>query len=266
MAFIMVMAAVSAVYAGLRPDRQRAFVGLTATNLANLRTDPIGTLVASAFVAKTAPWIWVAFAVVGLFPVARRFGNLRGLLLVGGSHVIGSLVSEGLLAWRISAGAMPTSMRHLDDVGPSYVVAAALVVTVLFGAGPAGRAARLGHGLFDRVPSRWWRIGAAVCLVLLARDLLQGLDRLDVAAVGHVVSMTAGAAVGALLADPPSVHTAGAASGSQPAIPSVPAPVPAPAPVPVPGGTGAGARTTGGVPPGRSITGRQVAGETAGEV
>lgn len=200
-AFIAAMAAVSSVYAyGLSPGRQRALVRLTATNLANLRTDPVGTLVASAFVAETALWIWVASAAVGLFPVARRFGDLRALLLVGAAHVIGTLVSEGLLAWRISTGAVPASMRHLDDVGPSYVIASALVATMLFGTGPSVRGRRAGDRLFDRVPSRWWRAGAAVCLILLARDLFQGLDRLDVAAVGHVVSMTVGAAVGALLA------------------------------------------------------------------
>lgn len=199
--FIMAFCAVSGVYAyWLRPAEQRLFVGLTATNLVNLRADPIGTLVASAFVAEAAPWMWVVLAVIGLFPVAHRFGNVRALFLVGTAQVIGSLVSEGLLAWRISAGLMPASMRHLDDVGPSYVIASALVATILFGAEPAVRTARHGHWLFDRVPSRWWRAGAAVGLAFLAPHLFQGLQRLDVAAVGHVISMIVGTTGGMLLA------------------------------------------------------------------
>lgn len=199
--FIVAFCAVSGVYAyWLHPAEQRLFVALTATNLANLNTDPVGTLVASAFVAEAAPWLWVTLAIIGLFPVAHRFGNVRALLLVGAAQVIGSLISEGLLAWRISAGVMPASMRYLDDVGPSYVIACALVATILFGAEPAVRTARHGHWLFDRVPSRWWRIGAAVGLAFLAPHLFQGLGHLDVAAVGHVISMVVGVAGGLLLA------------------------------------------------------------------
>jgi hypothetical protein len=198
--FIMAFCVVSAVYAyGLGPADQRSFVASTATNIVNLQTDPLGTLVASAFVAEAAPWIWVAFAVVGLFPVAHRFGNLRALVLLAGAQVIGTLISEGVLAWRISTGALPESMRLLDDVGPSYVIASALIATILYGAEPAIRAARHAHWLFDRVASRWWRIGAAVGLALLAPHLFQGLERLDVAAVGHTVAMVTGAGLGLLL-------------------------------------------------------------------
>jgi hypothetical protein len=198
--FIMAFCAVSSVYAyGLGPSDQRSLVALTATNLVNLRTDPLGTLVASAFVAEAAPWMWVAFAIVGLFPVVHRFGNLRALFLVCTAQVIGTLVSEGLLAWQISTGALPASMRFLDDVGPSYVIASALVATILYGAEPAVRTARHGHWLFDRVPGRWWRIGAAVGLALLAPHLFEGLGHLEVAAVGHVVAMATGAGLGLLL-------------------------------------------------------------------
>ncbi|MFL6052143.1 MAG: rhomboid-like protein [Actinoallomurus sp.] len=197
MLFIVAFCAVSAVYAyGLGPDQQRVVVSTTATNLVNLRSDPFGTMVASAFVAQAVPWMWVVLAIVGLFPVAHRFGNVRTLALVGAAQVIGTLISEGLLAWRISTGAMPASMRYLDDVGPSYVIASALVATMLYGAEPLVRTARHGHWLFDRVPSRWWRIGAGLALAFLAPHLFSGLDRLGVAAVGHLIAMLVGAAVG----------------------------------------------------------------------
>jgi hypothetical protein len=198
--FITMLCAVSSVYAyGLTPPDQRSLIASTATNLANLSTDPIGTLIASAFVSEAVPWIWIGFAIVGLFPVVHRFGNLRTLVLVAAAQVIGTLVSEGVLAWQISIGAVPGSLRFLDDVGPSYVIASALIATILYGAEPAVRTARHGHWLFDRIASRWWRIGAALGLAFLAPHLFGGIQHLEVAAVGHTVALITGAALGFLL-------------------------------------------------------------------
>jgi hypothetical protein len=191
---------VSSVYAyALEPADQRSFIASTATNLVNLRSDPLGTLIASAFVSEATPWIWIGFGFVGLFPLVHRFGNLRALLLVGAAQVIGTLISEGLLAWRIAAGAAPGSLRFLDDVGPSYVIASALIAAILYGPEPAARTARHGHWLFDRIGSRWWRLAALAGLALLAPHLFGGLDHLDVAAVGHLVALVTGATVGFLL-------------------------------------------------------------------
>lgn len=196
--FIVVMCAVSSVYAyALGSSGQRSFVAATATNLINLRSDPLGTLIASAFVAEDGPWIWVAFAAVGLFPLVHRFGNLRALLLVGAAQVIGSLLSEGLLAWRISTGAASASLRSVADVGPSYVIASALLATILYGTRPAARTAAVWP--FSRIASRWWRLLAAVGLILLLPSLFEGISRLDVTAVGHAVALTTGAMVGLLL-------------------------------------------------------------------
>jgi rhomboid family protein len=180
--FIAGLCAVSTVYTyALRPAAQRSLVAATATNLANLPSDPLGTLVASAFVTESGPWVWPVFAALGLFPLVHRFGNLRGLLLVGAAHVIGTLVSEGVLAWRISTGAAPPALRLLDDVGPSYVITAALLATVLYGV------------------ARPWRIGAAAGLAVLAPSMVDGLEDLDVAAVGHVVALAVGAVIGLVL-------------------------------------------------------------------
>lgn len=198
--FIMAFCAVTSVNTwGLGPSGRRSVIASTATNLVNLRSDPFGTLVASVFVAVTVPWIWVGFAIVGLFPVVHRFGNLRALMLVFAAQVIGTLISEGLLAWRITAGELPASMRYLDDVGPSYVIVSALIATILYGAEPVVRTARHRHWLFDRIPSLWWRVGAAVGLALLAPHLFEGLGHLDVAAVGHVMALSTGAGLGFLL-------------------------------------------------------------------
>ncbi len=185
--FIVAFCAVSSVYVGIGGYGRRSIVAATATNIHNLQTDPLGTLIASAFVAEGIPWFWVALAVVGLFPLTSRFGNLKALLLVFSAHVVGTLISEGVVAWRISLGELPRSMRLLDDVGPSYVIAAALVATLLYG--PKG---------LGRVSGRWWRVGAAIGLLLLLPSLFDGLEHLDVAAVGHIVALTTGAGLGLL--------------------------------------------------------------------
>lgn len=197
--FIVVMCGVSSVYAyGLGSSDQRSFIAWAATNLTNLRSDPLGTLIVSAFVSEEAPWVWVGFAAMGLFPLVQRFGNLRALLLVGTAHVVGTLLSEGALALRIAAGDAPASLRDLDDVGPSYVIASALLATLLYGAQPAVRTG--GHWMFDRIGGRWWRLGGAICLILLVPSLFDGLSHWDVAAVGHVVALATGVVVGFVLA------------------------------------------------------------------
>jgi hypothetical protein len=172
-------AVVSFLYVyGLQPAGRQSLVAWAATDLANLKSDPVGCLVASAFVAQQSPWIWLVIGAVALVPLVRRIGNVRALVLVAAAHVIGSLISEGILGVQISMGAEPASMRYLDDVGPSYVMVAALVAVILYC-----------HG-------RLWRIGALACLIALVPHLFSGLSHLAVAPVGHLVAMLVGAALG----------------------------------------------------------------------
>jgi hypothetical protein len=71
-----------------------------STNVHNLHTDPAGCMVASAF-----------------FPAGSA----------------GTLVSEGILGYRASHGTLSAAARFITDVGPSYVVVAAIAVGLLFG-------------------------------------------------------------------------------------------------------------------------------------
>src|SRR5262249_890279 len=99
-------------------------------------------------------------------------------------HLIGSLVSEGIVAYRIDAGQLSAADRHLSDVGPSYVVLSAIVIALAFGTWLA-------------------RSLAAVDLVILVfpGQIFAGLSQLDVAAVGHLTAMlTAAAATAVILA------------------------------------------------------------------
>ena len=92
-------------------------------------------------------------------------------------------VSEGIVAYRIAHGLLPESDSRIIDVGPSYVVVAAIAIAVLYGSWPA-------------------RIAAAVDLLLLifVGGIFSGLSTLQVAAVGHMTSILVAAILGSTLA------------------------------------------------------------------
>ena len=99
-------------------------------------------------------------------------------------HVVGSLVSEGIVAYRVNAGQLPAADRHITDVGPSYVVVSAIVIAAACGGWLA-------------------RAAAALDLVVLVfgGHIFGGLSRLDVSAVGYLTArVTAAAAVTLTLA------------------------------------------------------------------
>ncbi|MFG1999120.1 rhomboid-like protein [Spirillospora sp. NPDC048911] len=181
LAFLSVFGLVWLVQAMLSPDASAGLVGWASTNLSNLSVNPIGTIVASAFVAEEAHAVLMVVLAIGIFPVARRFGNLRTMVLIAVAHVLGTVVSQGIAFVQLQLGHLSDSIRTMPDVGPSYVLSAALVATVLYG------------------PGRWPRLLALAGWCALAPFLFEGLLVLDVAAVGHVVAMLAGAVVGALL-------------------------------------------------------------------
>ncbi len=149
---------------------QVAWLNWASTNLANLPHHPVGSLVASAFVAEGDPWRWAALALVGLGVVNWSLGNWRTAVLVTTAHVVGTVISQGILWYRIGAGYESVDQRHIIDVGPSYVVACALVAGIAYG-------------------PRAWRLLSALGFVLLLPSLFGGLTTLDVAAVGHLCAI-----------------------------------------------------------------------------
>ncbi|MGC4955495.1 rhomboid-like protein [Actinomadura citrea] len=165
----------------LPPGARQAVIAWASTNLANLAVNPVGTMVVSAFVAEGSQGVLLVAAAIGLFPITRRFGNLRAVALVTASHVLGTLISQGIALVRLEAGLLSDSIRTIPDVGPSYVLCAALVAAFLYG---HGRVRRL-------VALAWW--------CALVPVLLDGLLTLEVAAVGHLVAMLTGAVAGRLL-------------------------------------------------------------------
>jgi hypothetical protein len=156
---------------------QAAWLSWASTNLANLAHHPIGSLVASAFLAEGDLWQWAALALVGLGVVTWSLGNWRTAVLVAAAHAVGTVISQGILWYRIDAGYESVDQRHIVDVGPSYVVVCALAAGVVYG-------------------PRAWRLLAGLGFVLVLPSLFGGLTTLDVAAVGHLCSVLTGLLLG----------------------------------------------------------------------
>jgi hypothetical protein len=157
------------------PDRS-AVAGWASTSVANLEHHPVGSLVLSAFITGGSAWVWPLLIVLGMFGANRAVGNRCTALICLAGHVIGTLVSEGIVAYRVDAGLLPVSARHLLDVGPSYVVVSAIAAGLALGSWPA-------------------RLAAALDLAVLAfaGRIFAGLTSLDVAAVGHTTAIAVAA-------------------------------------------------------------------------
>lgn len=181
--YLVVFTAAQVADAVLSAHDQAAVLGWASTNVHNLGHDPVGSLVASAFVTQGDPAAWPFLIALAMFGACRALGNWRTVLVCGAGHVIGTLVSEGIVSYRVSRGLLPASARLIVDVGPSYVVVSAIVVAVLYGSWLA-------------------RAAAAIDLALLvfAGHIFGGLSNLDVAAVGHTTAMIVAAVIGSLLA------------------------------------------------------------------
>ncbi len=163
----------------LDPRAQAAFVAWASTSVANLEHDPVGCLVVSAFIAGGgvgAVVAWLPVIAIAMFAASRAVGGRRTVLVCAAGHVVGTLVSEGIVAWRVAAGALPGSYRHLTDIGPSYVVVSALICALLC------------------APSRWRLLAAVDLLVLVVVwRIFGGITSLDVAAVGHLTAIVTAA-------------------------------------------------------------------------
>nr|WP_067039103.1 rhomboid-like protein [Streptomyces sp. FXJ1.172]WEO93231.1 hypothetical protein A6P39_003770 [Streptomyces sp. FXJ1.172] len=138
---------------------------------------PAESLIASALLFGADPWaclrsIALAGAILALLVI--RFGNMRALALIAAGQLLGTLVSEGLLAARIAAGQADPALRATLDVGPSYVIVSALAAVVAAGA------------------RRWHRWTALAALTARAPHITSGLTTLAVTPVGHVTALSTG--------------------------------------------------------------------------
>jgi len=181
-AYLACFVAAEFLYAALSPDAQARLIAWASTDVANLEHEPAGPLVVSALVTPGFFAAWPVLIALALFGANRALGNVRTALVCVAGQVIGSGVSEGIVAYRVDTGQLSGASRFLTDVGPSYVVVSAIVIALMCG-------------------TRLARVLAAVDLVLLVfpGDIFGGLSQLDVAAVGHLTAMLVAAAATALI-------------------------------------------------------------------
>jgi len=181
-AYLACFVAAELVYTLLSPAAQARLIAWASTDVANLEHEPAGPLVVSALITPGHFAAWPVLIALALFGANRALGNVRTALVCLAGHVVGSLVSEGIVAYRVDVGQLPAAARYLPDVGPSYVVVSAIVIALACGSWPA-------------------RVLAAVDLALLVfpGDIFGGLSQLDVAAVGHLTAMLTAATATALI-------------------------------------------------------------------
>jgi len=165
------------VYVLLDPHAQAALTAWASTDVANLEHEPVGPLVLSAFVGPADLIVWPVLIALAVFPANRALGSARTALICLAGHVIGTGVSEGIVAYRVDAGQLPAADRYLIDVGPSYVVVSAIVIALMCGS---------------------WRGRAAAAVdfavLVFGGRIFSGLSHLDVSAVGHLTAMLTAAA------------------------------------------------------------------------
>jgi len=170
------------VYAALSPHQRAAVVAWASTNVANLHHDPIGTLVVSAFIPTSLTVLWPVAIALAVFGANQVLGNWRTAMLCAAGQVLGTLVSEGIVDYRVTHHLLPAAATHIVDVGPSYVVVSALAVPALYGSAAFRVAA----------------VADLAALVFVSR-IFSGLTHLDVAAVGHATALAVSVMAGTLL-------------------------------------------------------------------
>jgi len=181
-AYLGCFLAVELTYSLLDPAAQARLIAWASTNVANLEHEPAGSLLVSAFVAPGYFGAWPVLIALALFGANRALGNVGTALVCLAGHVVGSLVSEGIVAYRVDAGQLSAANRYLTDVGPSYVVVSAIVIALACGTWLARTLA-----------------AADLALLVFPGQIFAGLSQLDVSAVGHLTAALTAAAATALI-------------------------------------------------------------------
>jgi hypothetical protein len=176
--YLAAVCAAEIAYALLSPSNRAAVLRWASTNVHNLQHDPVGSLVASAFLTQTYLLAWPALIALALFGANHALGNWRTAVTCAAGHLVGTLVSEVIVAFRVSHAGLPAADRYLVDVGMSYVVVSAIAVALLYGGWVARAAAALD-----------------LLLLIFVGHIFAGLSQLEVSAVGHVTAMLTGGAV-----------------------------------------------------------------------
>lgn len=161
------------------PAQRAAILTDSSTDLAHLERVPWLVLPASSIWSGDDIGWWIGATLLCLGALELVHGPITTVVTGVAAHVVGTLVSEGLIAARIAAGELSSSARHVIDVGPSYIVASCAAAVV---ASP-------------RTPMPL-RILCALTFVPLFVTAFDFTNAAQVATTGHAVAI----AVGVLMA------------------------------------------------------------------
>ena len=169
------------IMAVLPENAQLSIAHATSTNITHLAVDPVLVLPASAFVNLGNGWIWPPLTLLLLGGIERRLGSFRAIIVTFGAHVVASLVSEGVLLMQVAWRVQPRTAVNIIDVGPSYVLLAAMTGCIVIGS---------------------WKLRAAALVIglLIVPNLMVDLPELDMSAVGHLIALVMGAGLAGYLA------------------------------------------------------------------
>ena len=181
--YLVLFAIGGTVTAVLSPHESTALRLWASTNVANLHHHPVPAVVLSAFVPSGSPFTWLVPIALTMFAANHAVGTVRLALICAAGHLIGTGVSEGIVAYRVDHGSLSPSWSHIPDVGPSYVVVSAIVVAVMF----------------DTWLTRVTALVIFAALVFVSH-IFAGLTNLHVAAVGHLTAIVTAALLGLALA------------------------------------------------------------------
>ena len=148
-----------------------------STDLANLSDQPVRVLVDSAlWDAHPMAWLVLVLGTVS-WTVERWLGTPRWFAVLFGAHVIGTLISQGVVALQIAHGLAPTSAAVVLDYGVSYAMAGALGV------------------LTYRLPPRWQVLYVTVALADFTFPFwAPGHAPVTFTDLGHLVALLTGLA------------------------------------------------------------------------
>jgi hypothetical protein len=160
----------------LQPAAERvAVLRDCSTDLAHLERVPWLVLPASSIWSGDNIGWWIGVTLLCLGALELVHGPATTLVTGVVAHIVGTLVSEGLVAVRIAAGELSSSASHVMDVGPSYVVASCAAAVIASPRAPASL-----------------RILCSLTVVPLFVTAFEFTDAAQVATTGHAVAISVG--------------------------------------------------------------------------
>ncbi|HUH69608.1 MAG TPA: rhomboid-like protein [Mycobacterium sp.] len=180
--YVVILLAVSCAILALGPHAHDLIVQRASTNLHNLASGHLGTLLGSALVVDAGPlYFWLPFltCLLALAELHLRTIRLVVAFLVG--HIGATLLVAAALAAAVEFGWLPLSITRDSDVGMSY-----------------GALAVLG-AMTAVIPRRWraawvgWWVSAGIASAIIGGDFTDA---------GHTVAVVLGVLVSARFRQP----------------------------------------------------------------